>query len=124
MIAESIEQAVLDWYATHCDDPALAEQVRNAVPGKREITSAGFFTTLVVPEGMAPFPTGPTDQIAFQGCGLFAPELEPYADCILHSESGRISSIEIYAVADGHPLRVSVFEVRGIEINLVDMRSA
>ena len=121
---EEIERAVLEWYASHCSDPALVAQVRSAIPGEREITSIGFFTKLLLPEGIAPLSIGSNDQIAFQGCAVFASELDPYADCILHTVGGRISSLEVYAVADGHPLRVSAFEVRGVEGNFVDMRHA
>jgi hypothetical protein len=124
MICEDIETAVLNWYADHCGDPALVAQIRSAVPGKRDVTSIGFFTTLLIPDAVPQFSTSSRDGVAFQGCALFAPELAPYADCILHSVGGRISSLEVYAVGDGHPLRVSRVEVRGVEGNFVDMRDA
>jgi len=124
MSPEEIERAILDWFADHCSNQTLAAQIRSAVPGEREVTNVGFFTALLIPESIAPFAARPSDGVAFEGCGLFAPELEPYADCILHSVKGRISSLEVCAIAEGHPLQVTSFEVRGVESNFVDLRHA
>lgn len=119
-----IERAVLDWFAQHCADPALVAQIRSAVAGEREVTSIGIFTELVVPESLVSFPVPSQDGLAFEGCALYAAELEPHADCILHTQGGRLSSLEIYAVGDGHPLDVTAFEVRSVAINFVDLRKA
>jgi hypothetical protein len=118
-----VEKAVLRWFATHTADSNLQAQIAAAVPGKREETPIGFFTQLVLPSDFD-VAGAPADgsQIALQGCALLAPELDPCATCLLHIEGGRVASLEVYAVADGHPLRVSTFRVEGEEDNYVDLR--
>ena len=120
--ADDIEHAVLQWFLEHCGNELVAAQIRSAELGEREVTSAGFFRTIVVPDQVAPFPSAATDGVAFDGCGLFAAELDPYAACILHTRAGRLESLEVYAVSDGHPLDVTDFEVRSVEINRIDLR--
>ena len=90
--------------------------------GEREVTPAGFFRTLLVPQYVPSFTASSKDGEAFDGCGVFAPELDPYADCMLHSRAGRLVSLEIYAVGDGHPLDVTEFRVEPVQINEVDLR--
>ena len=120
--ADDIERAVLRWFSTHCRNSLIAEQIRTAELGEREVTSAGFFRTLLVPQYVPSFTTSSRDGHAFDGCGVFAPELNPYAACILHSRAGRLDSLEVYAVGDGHPLDVTEFRVEPVEINEVDLR--
>jgi len=119
----SVEEAVLTWIATHTADANLQAQIAAVVPGKREETSIGFFTELVLPSDfdVAGLPADGS-KIALQGCALLAPELDPCATCLLHTDGGRVVSLEVYAVADGHPLRVSAFSVEGEDDNYVDLR--
>jgi hypothetical protein len=120
--ADDIERAVLQWFATHCDNEFVAAQIRSAELGEREVTSAGFLRTISVPENVPSFPASSNDGLAFDGCGVFAAELNPYADCILHSQRGRLVSLEVYAVSDGHPLNVTEFEVKPVQVNYVYLR--
>ena len=117
------EMAILAWFAEHSRDESLRAQIAVATAGTRETTSAGFFTQLLLPSGfeLTESAVGET-QAALGGCGLFAPELDPFADCLLHTRGGRLVSLEVYAVAEGHPLSVSSFKVRDVRGNTVDLR--
>jgi hypothetical protein len=116
----AIEKSILDWFAYHNSSPQLCIQLELASAGSRETTPLGFFTELVLPAELLPF-TFPMaeEQMTIQGCGLFAPELDPYAECLLHTKAGKIVSLEVYAVAEGHPLSVSTFEIKEISINMI-----
>lgn len=117
------ERAILNWFARHSADANLSAQISVAFPGKRERTSIGFFTELLLPLEFQSSLGVPTEaQIALEACGLFAPELDPFAGCLVHTRGGRISSLEVYAVGEGHPLCISTFEVRDVQGNIVDCR--
>lgn len=113
---DPVEQAILDWFSKNCGSTELGALLAAAKPGSREVTSIGFFTEIIIPGISAPA----GENIAYSGCGLFAPELEIYADCILHTVSDFPRSLEVYAIGDGHPLSVSSFEVRATSENTVD----
>lgn len=113
-----IEQAILDWFIKNCGNSELSALLAAADPGSHEITPIGFFTEIII-SGIS---TSEGENIVYSGCGLFAPELEIYADCILHTVSDFPRSLEVYAIGDGHPLSVSSFEVRAISENIVDDR--
>jgi hypothetical protein len=118
----AIEKSILDWFAYHNSDPQLCTQLELASVGSRETTLLGFFTELVLPAELLPFTFSVADeQKTVQGCGLFSPELDPYAECLLHTKAGKIVSLEVYAVAEGHPLSVSSFEIKEISINTIDL---
>lgn len=117
------ESAILAWFAEHSRDESLRAQISAARAGERETTSIGFLTQLLLPpEFDLPENAADESQLALEGCGLFAPELDPFADCLLHTRGGRIVSLEVHAVAEGHPLSVSSFEVREVRSNAVDLR--
>jgi hypothetical protein len=118
-----IERAVLTWFATHSADSNLQAQIAAATPGGREETPAGFFTDLVLPVDFDVSRVKVDEsQIALEGCALLAPELDPCATCLLHTKGGRIVSLEVYAVGDGHPLKVSKFRIDGEQGNFIDLR--
>lgn len=117
----AIEKSILDWFVLHNDDPKLLTQLELASAGSRETTSLGFFTELVLPAELQPFAFSEIDeQMTLQGCGLFAPQLDPYAECLLHTKAGKIVSLEVYAVAEGHPSLVSAFKIKRISVNMID----
>ncbi len=113
---DPVEQAILDWFIKNYGNSELSTLLAAAVPGSREITPNGFFTEIII-SGIS---TSTGDNIAYSGCGLFAPELEIYADCILHTVSDFPRSLEVYAIGEGHPLLVSSIEVRAIGENIID----
>jgi hypothetical protein len=115
---DPVEQAILDWFSKNCGSSELGALLAAANPGSREVTPIGFFTEIIV-SGMS---ASAGENIAYSGCCLVAPELEIYADCILHTVSDFPCSLEVYAIGDGHPLSVSSFEVRDINVNIVDER--
>jgi hypothetical protein len=119
-----VEGAILTWFATHSADARLQAQIAAAAPGVRDRTPIGFFTELILPPQLNGQEFAAAEsQIALEGCGLFAPELDPFATCVLHTQGGRIVSLEVYAVSEGHPLSVSSFEVRDVPGNIIDLRN-
>src|SRR5688500_3502635 len=89
----ALEHALIEWFRHRIEDPRLRAQLARCSIGEREITSAGFFTKLVSQPDLAS--SLDVTQRAYTGCGLFAPELEVHADCILHTIDGRIASLEV-----------------------------
>ena len=117
------ERAILDWFADHSSDEELRAQIAAVVPGEREVTSVGFFTELLLPPELAGAKSSvDASQLGLEGCALLAPELDPMASCLLHVRDGKIVSLEVYAVADGHPLRITSFQVTDVHSNAVDLR--
>jgi hypothetical protein len=117
------ERAILDWFAEHSADAKLRAQIAAATPGEREVTSVGFFTELLLPPESAEAECSLGEgQVALEGCALLAPELDPMANCLLHTRNGKIGSLEVYAVADGHPLHITSFQVTHVHGNMVDLR--
>ena len=116
-----INRAALAWFARTY--PGLAPQIDAASISGHEHTSAGFFSKLHVPQSVPGIVDPTLGNIAFDGCAVFASNLEPYAECILHIASGRLSSLEVVSVGSGHPAESETFEVRGIEINRVALLS-
>ena len=109
------ESDILAWFARNSRDPNLRAQIAAACPGNRDVTSVGFFTELLLPPRFELVEHAVDEQqIALEGCGLFAPELNPFASCLLHTRGGKIVSLEVYSVAQGHPSSVSSFEVRDV----------
>ncbi len=49
----ALEQAVLDWMASHTKVANLAEQIAVCRPTERELTGVGSYTKLAVPAGKA-----------------------------------------------------------------------
>jgi hypothetical protein len=114
-----IAAAVAEWFRLHVDDPQIRSQLALCTIGDLEVTSVGFFAQL---DSSAKDASPDRSQRAYTGCGLFAPELEIFAHCILHTFDGRVSSLELLAVGSGHPLKVSSFELREVEENVIDLR--
>lgn len=89
-----LEQAVLDWIAEHVAAPNLAEQIRVAVPTKREYTGCGSFTTLSVPSVLpAVESSSPTDGPVIEAEGID----HGGAAMIFLDDEGRIRTLEMYA---------------------------
>lgn len=120
MDADLLDRAIIEWYRHRIDDPRLRAQLAWCTTGSREITSAGFFTDLETSLDLAP--SLDVAKRAYTGCTLFAPELEIYAWCILHTTLGRIDSLEVMAVGSGHPLEVSAFELHEVPETIIDLR--
>jgi hypothetical protein len=115
----AMERAIIDWFQSQIADAGIRAQLTDCDVVSRDVTSGGFFAELSTTHPGEPRPSG---NIAFSGCGVFAPELENFAHCTLHTTNGRVSSLEVLSVGDGHPLRVSEFEVREVAENFVDLR--
>jgi hypothetical protein len=120
MDAAGLELAIIEWFRHRIKDPQLRAQLAWCSVGQREITSGGFFAELLTSTDSAP--SLDVTQRAYTGCGLFAPELEIHADCILHTIEGRIRSLEVLAIGEGHPLKISTFQLREVPENNIDLR--
>jgi hypothetical protein len=90
-----LERDVLNWIASHVDDPALAEQLKSAQPVSREFTGVGSFTVLKVPPGLP----GVGYRVAPIDPHIESPEIQEGAGgagVVLFCDGGQASLLEFY----------------------------
>ena len=107
-----LERGVLDWIAEHVDALNLAEQIRVAVPTKREHTGCGCFTTLSVPSELPPVESrSPTDGPVIESEGID----HGGAAMIFLNDSGHIETLEMYANGEHFAESITEFKLKAWE---------
>jgi len=121
MKLSQLETDILDWFARSYPSIAIQEQILCCEVTEREDTTIGFFTSFKVNEnvGQIVSPEGYTS-FNLNELKLIAPELTDGADVILHIENGYLDCIEAYAITDGHPLTVSRYELKELDVNIIN----
>ena len=104
-----IERAVLDWMAEHIDIPNLKDQIRAAVPTKREYTGVGSFTTLSVPSQLPGIESkSPVDGPVIESNGVD----HGGAAMIFLDDSGHLEILEMYANGDHFAEGITDFRLK------------
>jgi hypothetical protein len=95
----TLEKAVLEWYAQHYSDPALIAQVRAASLKQRTWTKVGFYVGLEVPRQLQPidFDHIGTKGFPIEGPHIEAAGIEHGGGSLLWGDNGYITQIELYA---------------------------
>ena len=107
-----LERGVLAWMAEHVDVPNLAEQIRTAVPTKRDHTGCGSFTTLSVPSDLPRIEaSSPVNGPAIEAEGIE----HGGAAMVFLNDSGHIETLEMYANGDRFAETITGFRLKAWE---------
>jgi len=117
-----LEREVLDWMAEHVDIPNLAEQIRAAVPAKREFTGCGSFTSLFVSSEISRVECkSPVNGPVIESAGIE----HGGAALLFLDDSGHIETLEMYANGDHFAEAITDFKLKawGESNNTLDSAS-
>jgi hypothetical protein len=96
-----LEQSILEWFAHHTTDSALAKQCRGAKAIHREHTGSGLFVELAVAIDLPPLENDISPNLVDPV--IKSPQLETGAGVILFAKEGRIALLEIYSFGGDMP---------------------